>query len=155
MKAPFVRSAYNYDVDAASKECGVECGESMTKQSFAEEADINVIVKRFGLMGQLPQDVRAPVYGDFTAVTDYRSALQAVRMAAESFMEMPAEVRSRFGNDPAAFVDFCSDAKNAEEMKALGLVDPQVQAASLVAQQTPPAPAGASAPAPSSSPTST
>lgn len=146
MEIPFVRGGYNYDVDAASAECAVECGESMTKQSFAEEADINVIVKRFGLLGQIPEGVRAPQYGDFTAVTDYKSALEAVRLAAESFMEMPAEVRSRFGNDPAQFVDFCSDAKNAAELKQLGLVRPDVQAAALVAQDAPAAPPPPSAP---------
>ena len=38
--------------------------------------------------------------------------MNAVRGAEESFMAMPAEVRSRFGNDPQAFVEFCSDEAN-------------------------------------------
>lgn len=112
----------NYDVEAVSDETGLHCmDESLTVQSEAEDADINVIVKRFGLTGQLPRDVRMPTYGDFNGVSDYREALDAVRAADASFMALPASVRSRFGNDAAAFVDFCSNADNLDELRAMGL----------------------------------
>lgn len=118
----FVRGAYNYDRDAASEFSGVSFKEeSLTVQSEKEEADINVLVKRFGLTGELPTDVRAPTYGDFTDVWDFRSAQDAIISARNAFNEMPAEVRARFNNDPALFVDFCSDGKNVEEMIRLGL----------------------------------
>lgn len=124
MNAPFVRSPYNYDVVAASDECALDCSDfpSLAKQSFADECDINTIVRNFGLTGELPSDVRAPQYGDFTGVMDYQSALNAVIAADEAFMQMPAEVRSRFHNDPAAFVDFCSNENNREEMARMGLL---------------------------------
>lgn len=121
----FVRAANGYDVDAASDAAGLECRDpSLTIQSQAQDADINVIVKRFGLTGQLPQVLRPPSYEDFSeSVDDYRSALDLVAAADASFMKMPAEVRKRFDNDPAEFVDFCNNPDNLEEMKKLGLVD--------------------------------
>jgi len=121
----FVRNEYNYDMDEASVEAGLECkDDSLAVQSQRDEADINTIVRRFGLSGELPQGVRAPTYGDFEDIVDFQSAMNAVRGAEESFMAMPAEVRSRFGNDPQAFVEFCSDEANLDEMRKLGLAIP-------------------------------
>lgn len=123
MKAVFVRSAYNYDGDLASLEAGLSCADkSLAVQSAAEECDINTIVKRFGLTGQLPSGVRAPTYGDFTEVVDFQTAMNAIATARESFDTLPAHVRARFQNDPAAFVDFCSDDANRAEAVKLGLV---------------------------------
>lgn len=139
-KMPFVRSANNYDTMLVSNKTGLKCEDvSLAKQSFAEEADINTIVKRFGLTGQLPSDVRMPVSGDFTEITDFHQAMNAVRQAEESFMEMPAHVRARFNNDPGLFVDFCMDDNNREEAVKLGLVPPKA-----VPAAAPAAPTGAS-----------
>lgn len=129
----FLRTAYNYDMNKAGDETGIDClfdretGEAtptMTQQHFAEECDINTIVRRFNLTGQLPTGVRMPTYGDFDNVPTYQEALNAIRAADEAFNEMPAEVRARFANDPARFVDFCSDPANKAEAQKLGLVDP-------------------------------
>lgn len=123
MEKPFVRSAYNYDMDEASVESGLTCPEpSLAKQEYAEESDINTIVEQFGLTGQLPQGLEAPTFGDFTGVDDYQSALNAIMEAEAAFMEMPANVRSRFENNPQLFVEFCSDEANREEATKLGLV---------------------------------
>lgn len=121
---PFVRNPYNYDTNAASDAAGEYNNEpSKTKQSFAEECDINTIVKRFHLTGELPTNVRMPTYGDFTEIPDFHSAMNAIALAGEAFDRMPAEVRARFNNDPGAFVDFCSDPKNKAEAAKLGLID--------------------------------
>ena len=40
-------------------------------------------------------------------------------------MALPADVRARSGNDPAGFVDFCSDDNNADEVEKLGLMLPE------------------------------
>ena len=121
----FLRSPFNYDRDAVSLETGLEClDKSLAQQQFAEEADINTIVRRFNLTGQLPDNVRAPVYADFEAVFDFQTAMNAVRSAEESFMAMPADVRARFSNDPHRFVEFCSDPSNLEEARKLGLAVP-------------------------------
>ncbi|WNK13295.1 MAG: internal scaffolding protein [Microvirus sp.] len=125
MKAPFVRSPYNYDMQAASDESGLKCLDpSMAQQQFLEESDINTIVERFGLNGELPEVVRVPQYGDFTQVKDFQSALNAVREAEASFMELPARVRARFENDPQQLLEFVADGRNLVEARELGLVPP-------------------------------
>jgi len=129
MDMPFVRSAFNYDRDSGSIESGLLCEDkSLTKQSFAAECDINTIVKNFGLTGKLPDDVRAPTYSDFEGIFDFHSAMNAIATAGEAFDAMDASIRSRFHNDPGAFVDFCSDPSNLPEMRKLGLALPEVAA---------------------------
>lgn len=121
---PFLRSAYNYLRDDVSFDTGLSCDdESLAQQHMAEDADINVIVKRFGLTGQLPQGHRMPEFGDFTGVSDYRAALAAVQEAEESFMELPADLRARFQNDPQQYLEFASNPANKEEFYELGLAE--------------------------------
>ena len=125
MKSVFVRSPYNYDMDKVSEETGLKCLDpSMAQQQFLEESDINTIVERFGLNGEVPELVKVPQYGDYSEVTDFHSAMNAVRQAEASFMELPAKVRSRFGNDPQQFLEFVSDDKNIPEARDLGLLPP-------------------------------
>lgn len=131
--AVFLRAPYNYDTDAASDESGLSCPEpTRAKQEFLEESDINTIVKRFGLTGQLPEGVRMPTYGDFTGLTDMHGAVDAIRLAQESFMTLPADIRARFDHNAARFVDFCSNASNRAEAESLGLVAPTPLPASAV-----------------------
>ena len=119
-----LRMAYD-DHEAYSRGCVLECkDETLAQQHQKEESDINVIVRRFGVSGQLPQGVRAPTYGDFSEVMDYKSAQLAIIAADKAFMAMPADVRARFGNDPQLFVEFCSDKSNLDEMRKMGLANP-------------------------------
>lgn len=123
MSKIFIRTPYNYDVVEASNVTALTCEDpSLAQQHAKEDADINTIVKRFGLTGELPNNVRMPQYGDFTAATDYHTAMNAVIAANTSFAAMPADIRARFNNDPGAFVDFCADENNRDEAIKLGLV---------------------------------
>lgn len=120
----FVRTPYNHDRRAASLATALFCkDDSLASQSSKDESDINVIVRRFGVTGQMPRGVRLPTYGDFSQTFDYGSALRAIRSADAAFMRLPAEVRDRFGNDPARFVGFCSDVKNLPELREMGLAN--------------------------------
>lgn len=122
---PFLRSAYNYDMEEASLQSGLHCSdETRTQQQFGEECDINTIVHRFGLTGQLPQNLEVPMTGDFSEVVDYQTALNKLMLADEAFMQMPAEIRERFGNDAGKFVDFTSNPMNVEECRKWGLARP-------------------------------
>lgn len=103
---------------------------SLTRQSEAEQADINFIVKQFGLTGQLPQGLAAPSFGDYEDVFDFQSAMNVVRQATETFNALPADVRSRFDNQEQKFLEFCTaerDGKlvNLEEMRKFGLAVPE------------------------------
>jgi len=111
--------------DIRSIDYTLRCSDpSRAIQSQKDEANINNIVRNFGVTGKLPVSVRVPTYGDFSVVDDYQSALNAIQEARDSFAAMPADVRSRFDNDPGRFVDFCSDSSNLEEMRKLGLAIP-------------------------------
>lgn len=119
---PFVRSWYNYNRDEVSCQTALTCNDvSLTKQSFADECDINNIVRQFGLTGKLPDDIRPATYGDFEGIFDFHSAMNAVALAGEEFDKLPADIRYRFHNDPGAFVEFCSNVDNLEEMRKMGL----------------------------------
>ena len=123
----FLRTGNNYDRDAVSLETGSFNDEpSKTKQSFAEECDINNIVERFGLTGELPSGIDSGQFATFESSISYHEAMNSVVQAREAFMQMPAHVRARFGNDPGAFVDFVQDDANRGEAERLGLVLPPV-----------------------------
>lgn len=118
----FYRSPHNYDVVAASNEAALaDPGVSLTVQSAAEDCDLNVIMKRFGIGAALPVNPRPPMYGDFTEIGDYRSALNAVRNAEMAFMEFPAELRARFANNPQMMLEFVENPANYDEAVKLGI----------------------------------
>lgn len=119
----FVRNPFNYSMDEVSSETALVCDDvSLTKQQFKDESDINEIVRRFNLTGQLPDNVSVPQYADFSEVVDFQGAQNIIRAAIESFMEMPVKIREYFSNDPGRFVDFVNDDSNRAEAEKLGLV---------------------------------
>lgn len=118
-----VKNPVTYDRDKNSDNSKfVFTRPSRTQQSFRDECDINNILRNFNVTGQLPVGSVQPQYGDFSGVTDYQSALNAVMAAQDSFLQLPAKLRARFDNDPALFVEFASDEANKDEMRALGLI---------------------------------
>lgn len=124
-----IRRRYAYDAQAVSENTGIAIPDTeqnnRTKQEFAEEVDINTLLRRFNITGQLPENVRMPTYADFTEVYDFHTAANAIAQANEAFEAMPAEVRLRFHNDPAEFLAFCDNEANRDEAVKLGLVDPR------------------------------
>lgn len=132
-----LKMAYD-DFDGASVATGLSVPEgevSLASQSAKEETDINEIVRRFGLIGSLPENVNVPVSGDFTGITDFETAMRAVTKAREDFMELPAELRYRFANDPQRLLEFCENGANRDEAVKLGLVSkpPEVTRDAVVA----------------------
>lgn len=98
---------------------------SMAKQSFKDETNINTIMQRYERTGLLEHSSSSsPQYGDFSNVTDYQTAINAVMDAQLAFSELPARVRRRFDNDPAEFMAFLHDEANLDEARELGLAPP-------------------------------
>jgi len=123
-KAIFLRTPYNYDLDAASNESGLACEEpSLAQQHYKEECDINTILQKFSITGVLPDSPLSPRYGDFTGIGDYHTALNRVIAAQDEFEALPAQIRARFDNDPAKLIEFLDDASNRPEAEKLGLVE--------------------------------
>lgn len=129
---PFIRSANNYDTHAASlSHAKRPAGEMITDQSGKDDADINVLVRRFGVTALASDVPMPPALADFsTQVFDFHSSMNQIRAAEESFAALPAAVRSRFSNDPHLFVNFCSEVTedgtlaNLDEMRKFGLAVP-------------------------------
>lgn len=133
---------------AASDETGLLCEDpSLTVQSDAEDADINTIVRRFGITGSLPQGIRIPDYADYEGIFDFQSAQNAIIAAKEAFYALPADVRAEFANDPQQLLQFAADPANRERLVQMGLADPQA------APAAPPAPVDVPPATPPSPPT--
>lgn len=100
-------------------------GESLTKQSFADDCDINVLMARFASGGAVPLPVgfAQGVYADVSDGLSYHEAMNRVIEAQGLFMQLPAALRARFENDPGQFLDFVADPANADEMVKLGIAE--------------------------------
>lgn len=107
-------------------DCGTEC---KTDQSFAEEADINNIMRRYmktGILGDPLQPQMAARFEDVTgAPEDFLEAQQKLLAADESFMRLPSKLRRRFNDSPVELMRFLSDAGNRAEAINLGLIAPE------------------------------
>jgi len=101
-------------------------GPVVTKQEMKKEVDINNIIKKYKDTGVV-QHVNAlqGSFGDFTHAMDYQSSLNKVKQAQDSFAALPANIRKRFKNNPAALVAFVEDPKNKREAAYLGLLKPE------------------------------
>lgn len=93
-----------------------------TKQCFKDEADINTLMARYLSTGEMPViNQVAPQYLDVTGV-DFHAMQNQVVEARELFMQLPSALRTRFANDPGAFLDYCADPASRPEMIKLGLI---------------------------------
>lgn len=120
-------------------------GQGRTKQSFKDECDINNIMDRFLKTGILEfTQQNQPRYGDSTGL-EYQDAMLIVANAKSLFNSLPPQLRDRFENDPALFLDFVNDDKNRAEALEMGLLKPEAAAvAAEVPSPTPPIAAVAS-----------
>lgn len=134
----FIRTPYNYDTDVVSEQTGTECPEeTLAQQQFKDDADINYMMERFGVIDNVPKVTNMPTSGDFTQnVTDYQTALNIMVWAKQEFMKQPADLRSRFNNDPQLFMNFMENPDNQDEAIKLGLAtrrpDPKPDAADRI-----------------------
>lgn len=100
---------------------------SRTKQAHKAECDINNIIKQYktsGMVTHINANAQVGAYLDLPDQADFQTAMNTVLVAQQSFATLPAKVRSRFGNDPAEFLAFMSNADNLAEARELGLVNP-------------------------------
>lgn len=123
---PVLRGAYD-DFSDRSHAGDLHCQDvSLADQSARDEADINVLVKRFGIgLSPMPVGARAPFFADISDLKSPHEMAQALVEAQATFMRLPAEVRSRFDNDPHAFVEFCSNDANYDDICDMGLLAPE------------------------------
>lgn len=119
---PFIRTPYNYDTNQVSDATGTDTGtDSKTQQQFKDEVDINTIVERFGVTGEMPPPINFPQVQEFEETFDFQTSMNVIRQAQESFMTLPAKARARFDNNPQKFMEFMNEEDNAAEAVKLGL----------------------------------
>lgn len=123
-------------------------GETMTKQSLAAEADVNVIVSKYVKTGD-PAIFRqrAGEFLDTTSVGDYFTCLNRVKEAEEAFLTLPSRVRDQFDNDPGKLELAMRDPAQREALVSAGIVEAPPVSTTV--------PAAGSASAPASSLTGT
>lgn len=114
-----------YDPVARSRATALTCSDpSLTRQDQEAQANINNIVKAFGVTGKLPIVPNLPEYGDFTdAPSSYQDALARLEQAEDAFYTVPSDIRAKFNNNPAEFFDAVHRASK-EDLKAWGLSPP-------------------------------
>lgn len=95
---------------------------SLTKQSFAKEADINNIMSKYEKTGIVEHVMSSPgQFGDFSEPLDYQEALNKINAAQSLFDALPAQVRQKFENDPALFLEFAQNPENYDKLVSMGL----------------------------------
>lgn len=103
---PQFKTPYNHDTKLVSDLTATFCPEeSLTKQEFKDDADINNIINRFLRAGE-PPPVTLPEH--FTDTTTRRTWFDTQVQLAEvngMFYELPARIRTEFANDPAQWAD--------------------------------------------------
>lgn len=115
-----IRSRYDGSVVPVRVVCGEEL---LTKQEFKDDCDLNRLMKKYVRGGELPVSSRKALYADCSQVADFLEAQLLVQRAGDQFAALPANVRERFKNSPAAFLEFMADKANQEEAGKLGLVE--------------------------------
>ena len=101
-------------------------GESMTQEQFAEESEINNIIRSHDRNGVIEHINRGnAIYGDFSNITDFSEALDQIREAQNEFQQIPSEIREKFQNDAGQFFKFASNPDNIQELRNLGLANPE------------------------------
>lgn len=123
---------YRHGNDGLAEEVSVSVGvacdpdEDKTVQSAKDDADINVILKRFNVGGGLQVPNMEPFYANFGEVDDFQTALNKIMAAEQAFGDLSSDVRNRFENDPAKLISFLDNPDNYEEAEKLGLLREKV-----------------------------
>lgn len=126
-------------------------GPTLCRQEFADECDINQIMKRYENSGPNnlgPHPDVVPMYVDWSEMPDsLLSFMSRMDEAQVAFMTLPATVRKEFDNSAISFVDFASDPNNLDQMRTWGLAPPGKAAEAVVPPVGAPEPAPVAPPA--------
>ena len=112
-------------------------GEGRTRQSEKAYADINKIMRKYAKTGVLPPQTRQGFFADVSKCGDYREALARVEQADKLFWNLDPEIRKKFANDPAQFLDYVAVPGNLDSLEELGLISEDVEAPPPVEKSAP------------------
>ena len=98
---------------------------SLAKQSFKNECDINQLMRKYQKTGVIEHlNTHQGDYGNFIGFEDYQISLNRILEAEDAFSTIPSEIRNKFSNDPAKFLEFVQNPANLAEMQEMGLANP-------------------------------
>lgn len=101
---------------------------SMTQQHFKDETMIDNIIQKYAETGFLtdPFSPKRPIqFGDFSNVTDFQTAQNAVARTTEYFESLPSHIRASFNNSPQEFLKALNDPEQRGKLEELGFVAPE------------------------------
>lgn len=114
-----IRSAYEQMESKPVIDCSNEL--TMTEQHHKKATDVNNIIKKYAKTGVLQKlNTIEGIYGDVTG-HDFQSAVDLVASAQNMFAALPSEVRAKFQNNPALFLDFADNPDNREQLVEMRL----------------------------------
>lgn len=86
----------------------------VTRQEFREEADVNTMLRRFGV--PVAAAARRPVFGDVDWDLDLHSAHIAVERAGAAFRKLPRVLQEKY-KDTRGLLDAMNSGELAEDLK--------------------------------------
>lgn len=127
MAKTFIRTEFFSEFDHPHPKVDFSDAPSMTRQEFADEANVNNLLKRYAQTGSFydptkPHSARQPLFGDFSKYNDFTVYQNLVIEARDRFDSLPVEIREKFNYDPAKLLDFLADEKNRDEAIKLNLI---------------------------------
>lgn len=125
--APFFKTPWNHDRNLESSSTRLACRDpSKTQQQFAADADINNILRKFQISGELsvtgtPQFLEIP--GDGSEERDLQNEIVTKYQVEQAWDALSSEVRNSL-KDPKTFADYvehCLQVGDLEPLRKLGL----------------------------------
>jgi len=93
-----------------------EYKDKRTKQTFADETDVNWIIAKHTRMGTLSHlEQWGGQYGDWSDF-DFQEAQNRIANANSMFEQLPAAVRKQFQNSPEKFLAYVTDPENKDDL---------------------------------------
>lgn len=91
------------------------------EQAHKEEVNINNIVKRHGVDLIAKTAALQQFTYDDNPNNDFQEMMNQMIKAEKTFSSVPSEIRKRFDNDPAKFMDFVLNQDNKETLQEWGM----------------------------------
>jgi len=113
----------------------IHTGETLTRESFRDECNINSIMGKAQRGINVPINKKSPLFQDVSDIGTFQSINLRMQEIQDEFMhKIPAEIRLRHGNDPGRFADWIQKPENKDEAIRLGLIVDNERAAQIRAE---------------------
>lgn len=95
--------------------------ESIVDESKRDDADLNVLVRRW-MRGEAVPQFAPGAFADVSEVGGFQKMQERLLEVESAFRKLPLEVREHFRNSPALFADAFSDPAQLSMLEEMGVV---------------------------------